>query len=223
MKSDRKRAGKSVRAVLVIALAFFVAFGMTACGSGGGSGSGSAASGSQTQSSAKKEKSSDKDKEKKTETEKKSESETENASGNTGTPKTTTASAYVTISIDCKELCGKESELKNSAQAAHIKKTHGWILKPTKVSISSSDTVYSVLGRITKARDIQMRSDGGKNTFHTEYVKSIDNLREFDAGDQSGWMYSVNGDFPQTGCSAYKVKSGDEIRWRYTLRLGEDL
>ena len=41
-------------------------------------------------------------------------------------------------------------------------------------------------------------------------------LYEFDCGSQSGWMYKVNGWFPNYGCSSYKLKDGDAIVWSYT-------
>ena len=35
--------------------------------------------------------------------------------------------------------------------------------------------------------------------------------------------YSVNGWYPNYGCSRYQVKDGDVVEWRYTCALGEDL
>ena len=35
--------------------------------------------------------------------------------------------------------------------------------------------------------------------------------------------YSVNGWFPNYGCSLYQLKDGDVVEWRYTCDLGEDL
>ena len=36
-------------------------------------------------------------------------------------------------------------------------------------------------------------------------------------------MYKVNGDFPNYGCSSYKVKNGDTIKWLYTCDMGTDI
>ena len=55
------------------------------------------------------------------------------------------------------------------------------------------------------------------------YIQSIDNLYEFDGGKDSGWMYSVNGVYPNYGCGSYKVKASDVIKWRYTCNLGRDI
>ncbi len=54
-------------------------------------------------------------------------------------------------------------------------------------------------------------------------VDSICNLYAFDAGALSGWMYSVNGVFPNYGCSQYVLQAGDVIQWHYTCDLGADL
>ncbi len=43
------------------------------------------------------------------------------------------------------------------------------------------------------------------------------NLYEFDAGELSGWLYSVNGWFPNYGSSRYQLKSGDTICWVYSI------
>ena len=38
-----------------------------------------------------------------------------------------------------------------------------------------------------------------------------------------GWMYKVNGWFPNYGCSRYQLKEGDTIEWVYTCDLGVDV
>ena len=48
------------------------------------------------------------------------------------------------------------------------------------------------------------------------YIEGINNLYEFDCGNQSGWMYKVNGWFPNYGCSSYNLKDGDSIVWAFT-------
>ena len=46
---------------------------------------------------------------------------------------------------------------------------------------------------------------------------------EFSCGEQSGWMYEVNGVYPGKSCSKYDVEDGDIIKWNYTCKLGKDL
>jgi hypothetical protein len=59
--------------------------------------------------------------------------------------------------------------------------------------------------------------------YDSAYIEGINNLYEFDAGAHSGWMYRVNGDFPNYGCSGYSVADGDIIEWVYTCDLGNDV
>ena len=42
-------------------------------------------------------------------------------------------------------------------------------------------------------------------------------------GNESGWMYKVNGWSPNYGCSRYQVEDGDVICWVYTCDLGADV
>jgi hypothetical protein len=55
------------------------------------------------------------------------------------------------------------------------------------------------------------------------YIEGIDNLYEFDKGGKSGWLYRVNGTFPNKSAGAYILKKGDRIEWVYTLELGKDV
>ena len=55
------------------------------------------------------------------------------------------------------------------------------------------------------------------------YVSSIGGLAEFQCGSGSGWMYSVDGVFPNVSCGKYTLNGGEEIVWAYTLDLGEDV
>ena len=48
-------------------------------------------------------------------------------------------------------------------------------------------------------------------------------MYEFDCGALSGWMYRVNGWYPNYGCSRYQLKDGDVVEWRYTCDLGNDV
>lgn len=49
-------------------------------------------------------------------------------------------------------------------------------------------------------------------------------LYEFDCGNESGWMYKVNGWFPNYGCSSYYLEDGDVIVWTYSCKgLGADV
>lgn len=123
----------------------------------------------------------------------------------------------VTISISCKTAIN--SGLNSTAGFTHLP-SDGMILYTTKVEINEGDTVFNILQRITKQNGIHMEYTGSGSTI---YIEGINNLYEFDGGQNSGWMYSVNGWYPNYGCGSYTVKANDVIQWNYTLDLGNDL
>lgn len=98
----------------------------------------------------------------------------------------------------------------------------GWILYQTKVTFYEGETVFNVLQRVCKQMGIHMEYMNSP-IYNSAYIEGIYNLYEFDCGDQSGWMYNVNGWFPNYGCSLYTLKDGDSINWVYTCDLGYDV
>ena len=75
---------------------------------------------------------------------------------------------------------------------------------------------------LCRENDIPMESSWSP-LYNSAYIEGIGNLYEFDCGELSGWMYSVNGEFPNYGCSGYTLQDGDVICWVYTCDLGEDV
>ena len=98
----------------------------------------------------------------------------------------------------------------------------GVILRKTTVTFKEGETVFDVLKRVCKENNIQMESSYTPG-YDNYYIEGINQIYEKDCGTKSGWMYSVNGTFPNYGCSDYKLKNGDEVEWRYTCDLGEDI
>ncbi|MDT2759345.1 DUF4430 domain-containing protein [Enterococcus xiangfangensis] len=129
--------------------------------------------------------------------------------------------ATVTFSISAKAVLANWSDLAKEKQP-YVPKD-GWILPPTQVSLKSGDSVYDLLVRVTKERGIQMESNWTP-MYNAYYISGIHQLYEFDCGNLSGWMYQVNGWFPNYGSSKYKdLHGGDEIKWEYTCDLGHDI
>lgn len=61
------------------------------------------------------------------------------------------------------------------------------------------------------------------STFADKDSYVVDSLGEFDFANGSGWMYSVNGDFPNYGFSDAYFLDGDVVRIRFTLSYGKDI
>ena len=127
---------------------------------------------------------------------------------------------YVTISIDCLTILQNMDHLQEGKEK-YV--GDGWLLKTTKVKCKKGQTVYDILEQVCKAYSIQMESLYTP-LYGSGYIEGIGNLYEFDCGSLSGWMYSVDGWFPNYGCSRYVLKAGEAIQWRYTCNgLGADI
>jgi len=98
----------------------------------------------------------------------------------------------------------------------------GMIFPATVVTAYEGESVFNVLQREMRRHGIHM-SSRFTPIFNSAYVEAINNLYEFDVGPLSGWMYSVNGWFPNFGSSRYLLSSGDVVEWVFTVDLGRDL
>ena len=125
-----------------------------------------------------------------------------------------------TISISCSTI------LSNMDQCIESKKEYvpdnGVILSATTVTFTEGESVYDVLQRVCRDNGIQMESSRSPE-YNSAYVEGINNIYEFNVGSGSGWMYKVNGWFPNYGCSSYTLSQGDVICWVYTCNLGDDV
>ncbi|MCI6737283.1 MAG: DUF4430 domain-containing protein [Intestinibacter sp.] len=130
---------------------------------------------------------------------------------------------YCTLSITCKTLLKPENKkVAISNGKEDMIPSDGVIYKTKKVKFYKNESVFDVLLRETKANKIHMEYVMTP-AYNSNYIEGIHNLYEFDGGELSGWMYSVNGWFPNYGCSRYKLKDGDSIKWVYTCDLGRDV
>ena len=136
-------------------------------------------------------------------------------------PETTTQKQNTcTFVIECKTILNNMDSLKSNKK--EFLPADGVILKKTTVTFEEGETVFDVLKRICKENNIQMESSYTPG-YDNYYIEGINQIYEKDCGTKSGWMYCVNGTFPNYGCSDYKLKSGDKVEWRYTCDLGSDI
>ena len=98
----------------------------------------------------------------------------------------------------------------------------GIILPAQTVTFYEGESVYDVLKRICAEKGIHMEASFTP-MYNSAYVEGIHNLYEFDCGQASGWMYRVDGWYPNYGCSRYQLKQGETVEWRYTCAYGDDI
>lgn len=125
-----------------------------------------------------------------------------------------------TVSIECSTILDNWEELDPSKE--EFVPEDGWILAPTEVSYTPKETVFDVLKKVCEDNGIHM-SSRYTPLYGSYYIEAINQLYEFDCGQNSGWTYCVNGRYPNYGCSEYAVEEGDRIEWKYTCDLGSDV
>lgn len=80
----------------------------------------------------------------------------------------------------------------------------------------------NMLANVAIADDLwQLVEASSTRAFRDDYSK--DSLGEFDFANGSGWMFSVNGDYPNYGFSDAYFLDGDVVRIRFTLHYGRDI
>lgn len=125
-----------------------------------------------------------------------------------------------TFSISC------ETIWDNMELCAESKRTlvpeDGVIFPAAEVEFYEGESVFDVLQRVCRENKIHMESSWTP-VYNSVYVEGIQNLYEFDVGEGSGWMYAVNGWYPNYGCSRYSLQDGDVVAWRYTCDYGADI
>ena len=125
-----------------------------------------------------------------------------------------------TFSIECATILNNLDDLNTDKLDAVP--SNGVILPKTTVTFYEGESVYDVLQRVCSENGIHMEASWTP-IYNSAYVEGIHNLYEFDCGTGSGWMYRVNGWYPNYGCSRYQLAQGDNVEWRYTCDLGADI
>lgn len=125
-----------------------------------------------------------------------------------------------TFSIECSTILNNLSEL--DPDKLELVPSNGVILAPTTVTFYEGESVFDVLQRVCKDNNIHIEFSWTP-IYNSAYIEGIHNLYEFDCGALSGWMYRVNGWYPNYGCSRYQLADGEVVEWRFTCDLGEDV
>lgn len=126
-----------------------------------------------------------------------------------------------TITIRCDTILDNMDNL-TAGKEAYVP-ANGVILDTSTVEFSEGETVFDVLQRVCDYAGIQLEYSWTP-MYDSYYIQGINNLYEFDCGAQSGWMFKVNGWFPNYGCSKYTLEDGDDIVWCFTCNgLGADV
>lgn len=76
-------------------------------------------------------------------------------------------------------------------------------------TLNKGKSVYDALAEV-------LENDGIEFTEENGYVSEIGGLCEFDHGNRSGWMFTVDGEHKDTGCRDTKLQKNATVLWYYT-------
>ena len=96
-----------------------------------------------------------------------------------------------------------------------IKADTGYWLKNYRVSLPGEDAkVYHAFVKACSENSITYK--GADNGYVSSITKGNITLAEFGKGENSGWLYKVNGELPTVGLTDFSISDGDDIVWYYT-------
>lgn len=91
----------------------------------------------------------------------------------------------------------------------------GMLLARQDVDLFEGETAFDVLRRVCAERGLQLEYDYTP-VYDAYYVEGIGNLYERDCGRMSGWLFKVDGTFPNLGPSKLAVEPGQFVEWVFT-------
>ena len=120
-----------------------------------------------------------------------------------------TGGATVTISINCAN--ATKADVPGAPES-------GWIIVEQEIALEDDDTVWNVISRVCRNKGIAVSKIGSGASI---FVKAIDGVAPVSA--QSGWMFSIDGEYILSSAGNITLIGGEIIRWKYTVNGGDDL
>lgn len=127
---------------------------------------------------------------------------------------------YCSLKIDCSNIFNNIEEFDENKLI--LLGNDGKIYSNSKIEFNEGETVLDVVIRELKVNKIHFEYTFSV-TQNSSYIEGINNIYELDCGGMSGWMYCVNGEYPNCSVGDYVLKNGDSIEINYTVNMGEDL
>lgn len=130
------------------------------------------------------------------------------------------ADFYVSFSVTCHAAAENLSTIDESVNPLSVIPEDGVVIAQRRLGLPEGATAFEAL--LEAARQEQIRVDY-TGTVYGAYVSGIGYIYEFGFGDMSGWLYRVNGEFPEVSAGAYALSEGDTVEFIYTCDGGGDL
>ena len=118
-----------------------------------------------------------------------------------------------TVEIRCDTILKNRDNLK-AGKSKYVPED-GVILGSATAALEEGDTAFDVLKRVCEEAGVQLEY-AYTPAYDAYYVEGIGNLYERDCGQQSGWLFKIDGVFPNYGPSKIAVEPGQVIEWVYS-------
>lgn len=110
----------------------------------------------------------------------------------------------------------KEEQKEEIVVTIHVsvvmKGLNGELLANEMISVEENSSAFHALENVCAKYQMPIQTSGfGKFV----YVQAIGDLKEKAYGAQSGWKYSVNGQYVGSSAGAYILQDGDVMEWYY--------
>lgn len=122
------------------------------------------------------------------------------------------AKSEASLAIDVSDILKNYDSLDKGLQSDEFVPKSGKILEAKSYEVTDGMTAYDLLKKAAEDNNIKLDA---KNTDYGMYVEGINSVAAGSCGQNSGWMYSVNGKDPGVGADAYKLQAGDKVEFFY--------
>lgn len=86
----------------------------------------------------------------------------------------------------------------------------GWMIRETELTVPEGTTVLETLQWAAQEADLAVVTSGAP-----AFVERVGDLANGDAGDVSGWTYTVNGEAIMESAAVQTVSEGDQVIWSF--------
>lgn len=115
-----------------------------------------------------------------------------------------------TVQIECKSILENLKSFKGDSSKLP---QDGVILVETEITAENGATACDVLKAACEKAGIELDVQDSQ---YGKYVNAVSGIGSGDCGGYSGWLYSVNGESPNTGIGEYVLNSGDKLTLSYS-------
>ena len=119
----------------------------------------------------------------------------------------------VTVLAECADTLSHMDLIDESVNTADVIPADGIVLEYCEVWLPEGATAFDALTLAARQQNVRVNGSG---TLYGVYVSAIGHIAEFGFGGMSGWLYSVNGEYPEMSCADYMLADGDAVEFHYT-------